>query len=367
MKQNNFIHLCNVECKKSIKTIAFTILIGLLCYIIPLLSMKENSETTNIGLLIVILAISCYIIPIIQNGYKMNKRKVDRVYALPISKRVLAHAKMVMGLLEIIISYTILYWFGFIVVVIKQPQFQFRYYIPLYFIILLFAIIVYIFNFFISSRANTIFDAILLVILWSFVFLVIANLIQLFIEFFAIFSSDGFEKVDKLDVQCIPIFPFVEYGNFYNDWIVSRITDYRVTLYYTTDNPFQAIGIFSFIFYPILGVISYLGLYIMSSKDKGEMAEEITSGIFGYQPLMALYLLYIVILSVVELQYILFAIGITMYLVLDVIHQRKFKMNKNSLVIMVVTVMIGIVLGIFFRETVFANQMAGISVIREIR
>lgn len=354
MKQNSFISLLKVDFKKSIKAISFMVIIGLLCFIVPLLTMRKDESTSNIGLLITLLVISCYIIPIIQNSYKMNKRKADRVYALPISMRMLAHAKLIMGLLEIIISYTFLYVFGFIVVACKQPNFMLHYYVPLYFIILLFAIILYVFNFFISSRANTIFDAILLVVLWSFVFLVIVNVINQFVDLAVYYSK---RPVDKLGVEAIPFYPFIRYGNFYSAWITSKVDEYGI-IRYASDNPFKEINLFYFIFYPILGIGSYLGIYFLSTKDRGETVEEISSGVFGYQPLMAVYLFYFVVFSVRTSQYVLIAVGIAMYLVLDVIHKRKFKISKSSLITMGITILVGVILGVILHETLYPKELA---------
>lgn len=353
MKQNNFINLLKVDLKKSIKVIGFMVTIGLLCFIVPLLTMQKDESTTNIGLLIALLVVSCYVIPIMQNSYKMNKRKADRVYALPISTRMIAQEKLIIGLVEIIISYTFLYVFGFMIIVYKQPNFILCYYFPLYFIILMFAIILYLFNFFISSRANAIFDAILLVALWSFVFVTIAYFVTQLIDLVIYFYPS---EVKKIGVECIPIYPFIEYGNFYSNWITSKVDKYGVALY-TSDNPFQEITLFYFIFYPVLGVGSYLGIYFLSTKDRGETAEEISSGIFGYQPLMTIYLLYFTTLSLTTSQYALFAIGIATYLVLDVIHQRKFKLGKNSLIIMGITILVGVLLGVLFHETIFSKKM----------
>ncbi len=355
MKQNNFINLLKVDFKKGIKAISFMVIIGLLCYIVPVLIMEKDEGTTNIDFLITLLIISCYIIPIIQNSYKMNKRKADRVYALPISTKMLAHAKLIMGLLEIIISYTFLYILGFIVVACKQPNFMLHYYVPLYFIILLFAIILYVFNFFISSRANTIFDAILLVALWSFVFLIIVNVINQFIDLAVFYSK---KPVDKLGVKAIPFYPIVICGNFYNDWIVSKVDEYNFNRYsYASDNLFREMNPFYFIFYSILGIGSYLGIYFLSAKDRGETVEEVSNGIFGYQPLMAVYLFYFVMYSVKTSQYALIAVGIAMYLVLDVIHKRKFKISKCSLITMGITILVGVILGVILHKTIYPIEV----------
>lgn len=349
MKQNSVIQLCKVEFKKCVKTIVFMIVIGLLCYIVPLLSMNKDAKETNIGVWIALVVGSCYIIPIIQNSYKMNKRKIDRVYALPISKRTLVHVKFITGLLEIIISYTIIYWFGFLLVAIKQPHFVLQYYVPLYGVVCLFVILIYTFYYFISSRANTIFDAILLVILWTSVFIVIANLVYMSAECFANMRSTTFVVKNKIDRECIPFYPFIEFGNFYNNWILSKTIPYSVELY-TSDQLFANVNLFYIVFYPILGVVSYLGIFFFSSKDKGEYAEEITNGIFGYQPLMILYLFFITVSSVnqIKTQYVLLAIGIAVYLILDVIHKRRFKIDKRTFLIMGITLLAGIGCGFVF-------------------
>lgn len=349
MKNSNFLSLFKADFKKSIKTIGFITIVGLLCFIVPLNFMEKDSRTTNIGLLITFVAILCYIIPIIQNNYKMNKRKVERIFALPVSKRAIANVKLLIGLLEIIITYTFLYILGFIVVGIRQPHFSLQYYIPLYFFILFFTIILYVLNFFLISRANNIFDAIVLLALWTFSIYIFASFIE-DIEVFArnLNHNTGFyiPVLGEINIKeyFLPFSPFVKFGNFYNYWIVGYEKISYVS--FESDNPFRELSTMYYILYPILGIASYLGIFLYTPKNKGENAEEITNGVFGYFPMMILYLFRLISLSVGEkINFGLVAVSIAMFLILELIHQRKFKITKLFLIAMVITVIIGLIYG----------------------
>lgn len=346
MKNSNFLSLFKADFKKSIKTIGFITIVGLLCFIVPLNFMVKESRTTNIGLLITFVAILCYIIPIVQNNYKMNKRKVERIFALPVSKRAIANVKLLIGLLEIIITYTFLYILGFIVVAIRQPQFSLQYYIPLYFFILFFTIILYVLNFFLTSRANNIFDAIVLLALWTFSIYIVSSFIE-DIEYLTrtLNHNTGFSPyVFSIKDDCVPFSPFIKFGNFYNYWIVGYEKINYVS--FESDNPFKELSIMYYTLYPILGIASYLGIFLYTPKNKGENAEEITNGVFGYFPMMILYLFRLISLSVgSKINFGLVAVSIAMFLILELIHQRKFKITKLFLITMVITVIIGLIYG----------------------
>lgn len=333
MKTNNFFNFFKAECKKSIKAMVFLALVGVLIYIVPLSFLQKNAGTTDIGNLLFFVAALCYILPILQNGYKMNKRKVDRVLALPVSKRAIVNVKLLIGLLEILIIYTFLYVLGWGIVAITQPQFVLQYYIPLYFFIAFYSVILYVFNFFITSRANNTFDACVLLILWTFSIYALVN------------TSDMI--CSKWNMECkvemggfVPFAPFVGFGNFYNRWITNRVPSW-----FETNHPFHELNILYYTFLPILGLASYLGIYFTAPKDKGECAEEITNGVFGYVPMMVLYLFVLNVLCAGEIFYLI-PIGIAMFLVLEFIHQRKFKITKGMLILMMITAVLGFVVGI---------------------
>lgn len=340
MKNSNFINLFRNDFKRSIKSMGFITIIGLLCFIVPLNLMRPKSTTSNIGILITFVVILCYVIPIIQNSYKMNKRKVDRIFSLPVSRRAIANVKLLIGLLEILITYTFLYILGFVVVAIRQPQFVLHHYVPLYFLILFFTIILYILNFFITSRANNIFDAIVLLALWSFSIYICSS----FVDDIRIFIKNLNNKETNLyaiQAYFVPFSPFINCGNFYNYLIIEN--EYS---FYESSNPFKELSIMYYTVYPILGMISYLGVYFYSPKDKGENAEEITNGVFGYFPMMILYLFRLVSLSVdVKINLSLVCVSVAMFLILELIHQRKFKITKLSLITMVITVILGLIYG----------------------
>ena len=73
---------------------------------------------------------------------------------------------------------------------------------------------------------------------------------------------------------------------------------------------------------------------------------------------MAVYLFYFVVFSVRTSQYVLIAVGIAMYLVLDVIHKRKFKISKSSLITMGITILVGVILGVILHETLYPKELA---------
>ena len=161
--------------------------VGFVCYIIhiyqliiPLFSMEPNihTKTTNVGLIITLFALACYIIPIFMNAYRYNKKLANRNYSCPISRFALFNVNYLVGLINIITFYTVFYFLGMLIVAIKLPAYAIVYYIPLYFVILLIGICVYTLNYFIASRANTVIDAVIFIIMYTFVFSMIVGVVQ---------------------------------------------------------------------------------------------------------------------------------------------------------------------------------------------
>lgn len=315
----------------NLKMTLFIFIIGLLIYPVVLLTndftlyYDGSKPTSEVGLAITYLAILCYIIPLFKFSYLHKKKQIDYYYSLPIKRQNILNINLLVGFMQIIIPYTIIYFLGMGIVGLKTNIYHFIWYLPLYGISVIVSLGVYLFNTFIYTRGNTSVDGFLLIVLYTFVFylffIAIDNL-----EFFTVNLESNFYST------LITFSPFVNIGNYFNEHILyygeSHFGGYYIRNFHW----------FNYIFPLILGVIGYLGLYFSFKYDKAERAEQITDSYFGYRIMIPLYYILIFFSIIKNTTFILLVILIIAYLVGEVIHYRKFKFPKKVYITMAICI-----------------------------
>ena len=114
-----------------------------------------------------VLAVLCTVTPVMQFSYRMKKRSVDLWYSLPVSRTRLAAVKTVGGLVLTLVPYTVGFWLTVIVVAARGAHFAYEWYLPLYFLSLVFGAGLFGVNAFLFTRGNTIGDGIVFLVLWG--------------------------------------------------------------------------------------------------------------------------------------------------------------------------------------------------------
>ncbi len=333
------------EYSKNLKMLLYMGVVGFVCYIIPLFSMEPNihTKTTNVGLIITLFALACYIIPIFMNAYRYNKKLANRNYSCPISRFALFNVNYLVGLINIITFYTVFYFLGMLIVAIKLPAYGIIYYMPLYFVILLIGICVYTLNYFVASRANTVIDAVIFIIMYTFVFSMIVGLVE---KLFSISHS--------INEKFITFSGFVNWGNAYNDCIAlnhplkifDKNTFYAMIVIHVIT---KSDIIITFVVLPIVAITSYVLLMIMAKKESAENASEISNSYFGYRVLNPVYMISAIALCTYAFEgkilIVLILIGIftIIYLALNFIYYRKFKLPMKEWIIYAATIVLGVI------------------------
>ena len=105
----------------------------------------------------------CFVAPVLVYQFKMNKRTVDCYYALPLKKQKLYFVKTLIGLLLVLIPFTVAYWATFLIFLMKPNNpYNMGWFVPAYFGMIFFALCLYGFNAFAFTRGNSIVDGIAL-------------------------------------------------------------------------------------------------------------------------------------------------------------------------------------------------------------
>lgn len=336
------------EYKRNLKMLLYMGAIGFLLYLLPLLSLEPKySNTSNVGIIITIFALASYIMPIFMNKYRYNKKLANRNFSSPISRRALFNVNFLIGLINIIVFYTIFYFLGMLIVAIKMTNYAIKFYIPLYFVILLIGICIYTFNYFIASRANKALDAFIFIIMYTFIFALLVKFIE------TLFLTNH-----EINRKFITFKEFVIWGNAFNKCIVKNVSLVIVhanepSLYSIIGNSVQVSDcIITFVVLPILAITSYLLSYIMSNKESAEKVEEISDSYFGYKVLIPTYMLLSIVLTSVNIQsrtlvtLVYMGIFTALYFALTFICYRRFKIPKKDFIIYVSIVLVGTLLSL---------------------
>ena len=120
------------ELKKNFWTLVVLTAIAVIVYVVTVSTSKLFSTGTygifnqdpQISLIYTILGIFCAVVPVLMYSFKMNKRSVDAFYSLPIKKEKMYLVKTLMGLLLVLIPYTIAYWLGFLTIALRENYFH---------------------------------------------------------------------------------------------------------------------------------------------------------------------------------------------------------------------------------------------------
>lgn len=306
-----------------VKMMLFLFLIGFLFYPIVCLTsdfyqvtnISQNIEkisSSQVGMAITFLAIISYVVPVIKFQYLQKKNQIDCFYSLPIKRRNLTLINLLVGYLQIIIPYTLIYFLGMVITILKTDIFHYIWYLPLYGISLILALGLFLFNSFIFTRGNSIIDGIIMMCLYSFVGFLTSEMLN---------ASADRSIIDE--AYGITFSPFIEIGNYY---------DYAIRYNKNSDN----LNILSFIYPIILGIIGIVGMIIVPNTDKAERAEQITNSYWGYRVIIPFYFLSIgFVISASTTSFILFVSLLTIaYLIGEVIHYRRFKLPRKVFIVL---------------------------------
>ena len=226
-----------------------------------------NLPFDSLRFLVIILAI---IIPILEFSFKMKKISIDQMYSLPIKREKLYITKYLVGLIEIIIPITISFLFMVLLIICKENLFKTILFIPYYFGLIILTTIIYTLVVFIFTRCNTVTDGVVLIGLYSLVFLSLFTAIK--------------TRINWTFLQYISSFSIFSPLKTFDDYMRSFICN---------KNPSEWIVykfMWSLIIEIILFVIMTVLFFVLLKKQKAEDAEQISNSYFGYNLMIQLYL-----------------------------------------------------------------------------
>lgn len=320
------------EWKKNIWTTAlFTVLLTSI-YVICVSTMEmvvyyeysgseivQDSCSAVVGAMMILL---CFLVPVLNFSFKMSKRGVDAFYALPLKKEKLYFVKAMVGLLQVVVPYTIAYWAGFFVLLFRQGNpYVIGWYVPLYFGELLFAVCLYGINVFLFTRANRTEDGVVFMLAYIMLGYFVVSLIEAFVP----------KGIPFYIAECFYTFG----GQIRFEEIMGDLI-----------RGYDAINITPWMFiYPIvLAAIAYFLLFFNLRYERGENAEQPSDSWFGYRFLIPAYLALAIAMSDLDLLTlcVYFLGGVTAL----VVYRRKIKFSWKYWLLLAVGIVVGVAIAI---------------------
>jgi hypothetical protein len=258
-------------------------------------------------------------------SFKMKKRSVDAFYSLPIKREKIMLAKTLVGLLLVLIPYTIAYWAGFLTVCCRENYFRLGYYVPGYFGGVLFGVCLYGVYAFSFTRSNRVSDGIIYMLAYTFIGGLLARSIVL--NFELVPQAGALEPYDFISFAGLDVF-----GGNIDNLICGDVVTWRAI---------------TFVVPIVYAVLSYTLLFVLVKKEKGEDAEQISLSRFGYRTLIPLYI--IAFMSMNRngslLNFFLILIGAV---VTTVAYTRKIRFGRKYWAMIGISLAVGVGVGLIF-------------------
>jgi hypothetical protein len=291
------------------------------------LSHCMNSPIKAIGVFAIIL---CYIVPLFEFSFKMRKVGIDEFYKLPITRRKLYLTKYIVGILEVIIPITIFFIFMLVWMLLAGHMFILKYYFIYYFKLLIIIFCLFSIVSFIYSKCNTIYDGVILVLLFIFVpFFIGEMFVNIYYEITGLRNAiSTFHSESLINTVFIS-----DISGFY----YTKMSNYK---YADTDNN----TLFSVYFFIVEGIVSFTLLILLSKKEKAENSMDISSSWFSYKVVLPIYIMFFTSFFIFNLISVFWIILVAYFVY--VLYRRTFKIKWYDIICITNAVITGLLIGI---------------------
>ena len=217
-----------------------------------------------------VLAVLCVAVPVMQFSYRMKGRDIDLWYSLPVTREKLTFVRTLGGLMLIFVPYTLSYWLGFVIVLLRENYFALYGY-PLYYLasLPLGALLFGIYSF-LYTRASSIGDGLVCMAGWTF---------ALMLPF--AFLSVRFPRLNlprSFSVWQLSPFGLLSWAaDYFNEFICADALPALLPLAWTI--PLTVLE----------GAGAYAGLFLTARAHKAENGGQLSSSLWCYRVLVPVY------------------------------------------------------------------------------
>lgn len=310
------------------KSVLGTLIFSVVALLMTNLAVRNalNNEHSHLhtGLHIygVILGIICTLIPMMENACFKNRRNLDTLYFLPISRFKMALAHYLSGWIQVTVIYTVSFVWGTLLLFSRSELFHLFYLLPYYFLSLLIGLMMYSVFSLLFGEGNTEWDGITFSVLGIFVLMLIFEAIGTLV-------SDGgawSEKWNFVDptwgIVYMPISNLTDV--FQVKLHVQPLPEYEFNIANSTMNEW-----YMFVVWGVIGVASAIGYFRTFMSKRAEKIGDISNSWFGYKTLIPIYAYSLFFLLGEEGSFLIF-IFIMMFAGYF-IYRRSFRLKASDL------------------------------------
>jgi len=282
------------------------------------------------------LIILCTLVPILMFAFKTDSKQVDCLYSVPILRQKLYLTKSLIGLILVLVPFTVSFWLGFLVTAIKPNNFVLSGFVTAYFAAVPLAVLLFGINAFIFSRANRVIDGLFFIALY----IGVVPLIMAFIQALNMDFRDNLVGGSPWDFFLYFSYSPLFYLTFRQVAVVQRAINF-------TDHRFAPV---MFVFAAVSGIAAWIALIMSAKLQKSENAERVSDSKFGYFFLIPFYLASAIAISgLIRNAGVIITLSVICTLgaiVFSMIFRRSFRLKKQDLIGLAVGIGAGIALAI---------------------
>ncbi|MBQ8439498.1 MAG: hypothetical protein IJX19_02440 [Clostridia bacterium] len=307
------------------KSVMSTLVLAVLSLLLTNFTVREeltrmySPSRTGLYILAVVLGIACTLIPLMESDCFKNRRNLDTLYFLPISRFKLALAHYLSGWIQVMAVYMVSFVWAAICMSDYARDFNLFYLLPYYFLSLLLGLIIYSFFMFLFGEGNTSGDGLAFCLLGAFALLLIFCAInEVWWKHSKSFLFDSEWGLVYIPLNNLTVL-------FQNKIHLRSVSDFDLT----NENPIRA-ALYMFALWGVIGVASAIGYFVTFVRKGAEKIGDISDSWFGYKTMIPLYAyLGFFLLGIQGI------IGILIFILTLVgyfIYRRSFRLKKSDLI-----------------------------------
>ncbi len=291
-----------------------------------------DTRDTGLYMFAVLMGTLCTLIPMLETACFKNRRNLDTLYFFPIKREKLALAHYLSGLIQVVMIYTFVFFFGYTYLVLKTNCFALEYMIPYYFLSLLVGLVIYSVIIFLFGQANTVADGVIICGLWVFVLYLVAwQLRGQILDNWLRQDHDLWLESSGLPEWGILYTPLNHLTVIFQDLI--EVNQHTQSYDYTHNTAMQIREqLYMFAVWGVIGLGAAFGYFFTFVRKGAEKAGEISNSWFGYKLLIPMYA-YSLLLFYDSLDFMTILVFVAM-VIGYVIYRRGFKLKLSDLVCM---------------------------------
>lgn len=290
------------------------------------LYLDEQNYTTyyraTLNYPVVVLGLLCYIVPVLQFGRFKKRKNLDLYYSVPVSRTTLGISHYLVGLITVILPFTLCYLENFIVMLTRPAgTFDFLPMLGHFSLCLVLGVASYSLFAFVFNQANTVLDGCVFIGIYSIAFLFLSEPINLMLGDAVNMRSFGLEPVSLL-------------GNItlYFENMVEMQPKYGGSFFYYNFEIWQVVV------WLAIGLICAILFVKLFGTQGAEKTEEISDSWFGYRiliPVLACLAMLIYMLPPTDAGIITWFWVEAFALLAYVVYRREIRLKKSDVAVLV--------------------------------